>query len=736
MPTTPQKPSLLADSVLTGLLKLFLPGLLVLLGGLLLYYSIAFERTMEGLKLQQREQVEQSKRTLLKDLKTTISDLVILSELEAIRELNGAETERALHHLTQHFTALAKHRKLYDQIRYLDSHGMEVVRVNFNQGNPQPVPQEQLQNKGQRYYFHDSFILKRQQIFISPLDLNIERGEIEEPYKPVIRLGMPLFNSAGEKVGVVLLNYLAQQLLDTLAELGNANHAEAMLLNADGYWLAHPDPRRRWGFMHNNGETMARYQPQEWAQIRHLESGQIESDAGIFTYDTLFPLGEEMLSSDGAATPYTESRKMLTSRAYFWKMVSHLSSRQIEALANQQLLFVALHGSLLMLVLLALSWWRAYSRYSNRLTQLALEEEHRRHASTLASAIDAIITTDAEGHIIEYNPSASKLFSFDLRPVVGQDIMELIIPEEYQEQHLNAMKLSNQKQHYVGKGRFEAVAQTIEGRRFPVEITIVRIMQQQLHTYTAFLRDISERKAHEESIRSAKRQLEMRVNQRTQELLKINQNLQEQIVERVHTEERLKIAQEELEASNRKLAEHAAKDSLTQIANRRAFDTRLNEEWRRCQRSGEPLALIMFDIDFFKRFNDNYGHLAGDECLRRIGELLQQGHYAQRASDLVARYGGEEFVVILSAATLSSAINIGEQIRHDIEKLQISHEFRGDDLQPVITVSLGAATLHPQHHNTPENLIAAADDALYRAKLLGRNRLISSEEALTLQTDP
>ena len=733
MSTTQQHISLFNPNVLVGLLKFFIPSLILLLSGLMLYYTIAFESIIDELKQQERQQLVQTKRSLLKDLNTAVNDLIILSELESIKEINTPEHDHALEHLAQHFSALSKHRGLYDQIRYLDQHGMEVVRINFNRGQPQQVAREQLQNKQQRYYFNDSFILKRHQIFLSPLDLNIEKGKIEEPYKPMIRLGMPVFNNSGEKVGIVLLNYFAQQLIDTMVQLNSSRNSSPMLLNTEGYWLSHPDPKRSWGFMFNNNETMAHYSPEEWVQVRHLESGQIESDQGIFTYDTLYPLGAEMFSSSGASEANAASQQILKSRAYFWKMVSHISNSQIRLHADELRFYVVIHGSLLLLVLLTISWWRAYARYNNQLTTHALAEQHQRHASTLASAIDAIITIEADGSVVEYNPSADKIFGFDQHPVIGKNIAELIIPEEYRNRHLNGLSQSNQKEHYIGKGRFEAVAQTMEGRRFPVEITVVRISHQQGHTYTAFLRDISERKAHEESIRSSKRQLEMRVNQRTEELVKINQNLQEQIVERVRTEERLKIAQEELEESNRKLAEHAAKDSLTGIANRRAFDARINEEWRRCQRNGEPIALVLFDIDFFKLFNDNYGHLTGDECLRNIGELLQQGRYAQRASDLVARYGGEEFVIILSGTELPFAINIGEQIRSDIEQLRIAHEFRGDDLPSVVTVSIGVAVLQPDSHNNPDNLIAAADEALYSAKSQGRNRLVTNEGAQATQ---
>ncbi len=733
MSETTQRTPLFKSAVLAGTLRTFLPGLLLLMIGLTLYYLYALKQETDALKHTEQLQMQQLKQSLLKDLNTAIKDLVILSELQAILELNSENHDHALQHLQQHFLSLSANRRLYDQIRYLDQQGKEVVRVNYNRGAPQPVHKTQLQHKGKRYYFNDSFILKRHQIFISPLDLNIEKGQIEQPHKPMIRLGMPVFNAQDEKIGVVLLNYFAQQLLDTINQLSQAQDSDAMLLNADGYWLSHPQPERRWGFMFKREETMDRYHPLEWAQIRHIDSGQIENEAGIFTYDTLYPLGEEMFSSSDIIDSYGKSEQIPFSKTYFWKVVTHVNNRTLQQRSQHLLFYVATHGTLLLLVLLIASWWRAYTRYNSQLTTLALEEQHRRHTATVSSAIDAIITTNAHGEIIEFNPSADKMFGFGDHPVTGRDVADIIIPAEYRSKHHQGLKLSNQDQLYSGKGRFEAVAHTLQGRRFPIEITIVRTKQQNQHIYTTFLRDISERKAHEESIRSAKRQLERRVNQRTEELVKINQNLQQQIVERVRTEERLKIAQEELERSNRKLEEHAAKDSLTGLANRRAFDARITEEWQRNRRSQQPIALILFDIDFFKRFNDNYGHLAGDECLRTIGQQLQQSNHAQRPADMVARYGGEEFVVILSGSNLEHASSIGEEIRFEIESLKIPHEFRNDQLQPVVTISLGVAVLIPNRENTPEMLVALADKALYAAKSQGRNRLLNSEEAASLQ---
>ncbi len=160
-------------------------------------------------------------------------------------------------------------------------------------------------------------------------------------------------------------------------------------------------------------------------------------------------------------------------------------------------------------------------------------------------------------------------------------------------------------------------------------------------------------------------------------------------------------------------------DGLTEIPNRRRFDEMLDHEWRRTMRVAAPLSMIMMDIDFFKNFNDNYGHAVGDECLRKVAHTLE--YSIKRASDFVARYGGEEFAAILPETTIEAALTIAERIRSNVENLAIPHAF--SHVSEHVTLSLGAATLIPTGAMAPNNLIEAADKALYKAKEAGRNRV-------------
>jgi diguanylate cyclase (GGDEF)-like protein len=175
----------------------------------------------------------------------------------------------------------------------------------------------------------------------------------------------------------------------------------------------------------------------------------------------------------------------------------------------------------------------------------------------------------------------------------------------------------------------------------------------------------------------------------------------------------------ELEEANKRLETLSTVDSLTDAANRKQFDHILDAEWRRCARTGLPLALLMLDIDHFKPFNDGYGHVTGDVCLKKVAGVVRR--LVQRAGELVARYGSEEFAVLLPGSDAPHARELAETIRLEVELLAIPHAY--SKVAPVVTISAGVAAMIPIYGNTPGELISAADRALYHAKQTGRNRV-------------
>jgi len=184
------------------------------------------------------------------------------------------------------------------------------------------------------------------------------------------------------------------------------------------------------------------------------------------------------------------------------------------------------------------------------------------------------------------------------------------------------------------------------------------------------------------------------------------------ISDRKKTEEKLVRMQKELE-------ELSYKDGLTGVANRRMFDSVMDVEWSNAQRSSQPLSLLLIDIDFFKQYNDCYGHIQGDACLQQVGKVLNKA--ATRARDFFARYGGEEFVMVLPETDAIAANKIAERCRKLIFKEQIQHE--QSQISHVITISIGVGTIIPTYRDDRMAFIEEVDKRLYQAKQKGRNRI-------------
>lgn len=212
------------------------------------------------------------------------------------------------------------------------------------------------------------------------------------------------------------------------------------------------------------------------------------------------------------------------------------------------------------------------------------------------------------------------------------------------------------------------------------------------------------RKPVDEIILSAKMKSMQRISQMRRKLISLTRDLAD---------------------ANHTLNELAESDGLTGLSNRRRFDEAIRMELARAQRQQTPLSMMMIDIDFFKAFNDHYGHLEGDNCLKAVAQSLQQN--ARRVTDIVARYGGEEFVVILPDTKLEYARYIAERIRLTIQNTRISHEL---SCHKVVTASLGLHSCIPDSSTTVEDFIEATDQALYLAKRRGRNQVASSQHVL------
>lgn len=243
-------------------------------------------------KLQSEAQVRYLGDMIESHFQSVKSDILFLPELNEIIRYKDIQNDEDRYSIELEFLIFSRTKKMYDQIRYINKSGKEEIRVNYNSGNPYIVKKDDLQNKKDRYYFYESYALDNNDIYVSPLDLNKENGEIEEPLKPIIRFGTPIVNSTGEKSGVLILNYLAAELLDKLESATHSNPGVFALMNEEGYWLFQDDPDQEWGFMYPEGEnlTMRIENPDLWNEVSSSPFTQMMSQDRIYTFLEIQPL--------------------------------------------------------------------------------------------------------------------------------------------------------------------------------------------------------------------------------------------------------------------------------------------------------------------------------------------------------------------------------------------------------------------------------------------------------------
>jgi len=288
------------------------------------------------------------------DLKGIAFDLTILANHAEFELMEDRLGSNAAQHLERDMILLLDSKRIYDQARYIDETGMEVVRINYD-GRSAAAPGEKLQLKRDRYYFRDTIKLDKGEIYVSPLDLNVELGEVELPIKPMIRLGMPVFDGRGGKRGIVVLNYLAAKLLSDF-KIGLAvDPGSGMIVNADGYWLSGPKPEMEWGFMLDHDETFPKHYPAAWAQITHAESGQFENRHGLFTFETIYPTNKGMAHNgiDSAQIKRDE---------YYWKAISFVPAETFAAISTAMAKRVTFTFGVLYTILATVAWLLARAR--------------------------------------------------------------------------------------------------------------------------------------------------------------------------------------------------------------------------------------------------------------------------------------------------------------------------------------------------------------------------------------
>jgi PAS domain-containing protein len=552
------------------LLIVFLPSGLLLFALIAFWHYSEYRRELRFMQSMEVTRIETGIDSIQREFQVITSDLLVLAEGPSLQRFLESGLQADRQELEAEFLNFSRYKRKYDQIRFLDRQGQEIVRINWNNGQPAAVPADELQNKGQRYYFQDTYRLGAGEVFVSPLDLNIEGGSIELPFKPMIRFGTPVYPPREGKLGIVLLNYHANILLQQLETAMASDGSQPMLLNSDGYWLMAPNSDDEWGFMLGNEQrTFRQVYPHVWELMSQQEQGQITVDEGIFTFTTIYPLTVSMSSSTGAAAPFAPSQMALHRDNYFWKVVSWVPMENLRTLQRRHVNHTLIQTAIIGGVLVSISSLVAKGRLAHRQTILQLKASEQRLRTITNEVAEGLLVVDPEDNVMLVNPEAERLLGFTEADMLGHHFHSLI---------------------------YRAADGT------PIDQENCAICPEPCAIVTTLQAGQTVRISQDEFTRADGSTMAVAYN--ASPLWEAGRVAGAVVVFRDITQE--------VEAQQ-KLSHMALRDALTGLFNRRELERVIQNTMVRARETKFSFALLILDIDHFKQVNDTYGHLVGDQ---------------------------------------------------------------------------------------------------------------------------
>lgn len=468
------------------ILYLCIPLVLLLAIVLRLLFYIQADATLAIIQANERQSLHLARRTIDTVFGVLRGDALYLAEHSSLRQWLNTGDLSAQSDLAADFLAFARRRQLYDQVSFLDERGRAVVSINLSGGRPMITPPEESQDQSEFDYVQNTLAVGEDVVFISPFDLKIDRGIIEQPIKPTIHLSAPVFDNKNQKRGIVVLSYRGQRLLNRLRAISEQGSGNLWLLNMEGYWLIGPHPELEWGFMYPNRQTQRfdhEFGEEVWLSIlRDTQSGQWMHEKGLFTYARVTP---------------AESQNSISSE--HWFLVSQLSSSIIAESTAEYTRNLVIVFFLLSILLVLLSGVIANFAVRRRQAENELRTSEAQFRGLLESAPDAIVIIDRRSCITLINSQTEKWFGYARDELLGQSV-ERLVPEQFFKEHPIALE------RYIAepitppmKAGVELFGRRKDGSEFPIEISLSPLETDQGLFITSIIRDISARKQAEEA---------------------------------------------------------------------------------------------------------------------------------------------------------------------------------------------------------------------------------------------
>ncbi|HQP10902.1 MAG TPA: sensor domain-containing diguanylate cyclase, partial [Candidatus Omnitrophota bacterium] len=647
---------------------LFLP--IWLLGCALLWFFHYSEvnNVKRSLGVNIAHTLDLQKESVILDFVSIVSDLKLLSGIVELSGFCDDPQARVKEKLSEEFGIFLKSKGIYEQIVLIDGSGQEVLKVDYNNGTPKAITGEHLYDRSKQYYFQETFRIVHNEVYISPLDLKVEHGQIEEPFKPMIRLGTPLVNAKKTKTNVIMVSYLGQQLIDNLVKIASDQPGDFMFLNRNGYWMKGPRKDQEWGFMFADGHTRSFREsfPDEWRQISQQETGAMTTANGLFSFSTIYPFKGVQLSIDSGSTRALFAN-LLTEESYYWKLVGHVPPSVLSdffrpAHRRFRLIFFILTGFLLISYMLLV--FGQY--YRERSARLELEK----------SKMDQILNY---GEKIRTITNLNMLIDFIIEQA------SLILESE----RCSLMLLDEETGELCIRGAVGLNYDVIKESKLSLGQGIAGLVAEEGKPLLVKVIDEDKRIGRKNS-----------PSYRSRSFLSVPVKLDNKLVGVVNVTEKkdrqnptytdldLKVLlaivrQAAVAIENAELSKElkylTITDPLTNLYNYRHLMECLAYEIKRFKRFDRPLCLLIIDVDDFKEYNDAYGQEEGNVLLKKIAAVLTK---SLREVDIICRYAGDEFVVILPDTQVDKTRVIAEKVRQTMEGLKF---------RKPMTVSMGIA---------------------------------------------
>ncbi|MES9853643.1 MAG: diguanylate cyclase [Candidatus Thiodiazotropha sp. L084R] len=354
-------------------LWLFVPVLIILTSIFYVFSSQTEKYELQAAMIREESALNNASQLTSLIFVQKLSDLFVLAEGEVLRKYLHNENQKNWVSVVREFSLFARRKPKYMQIRYLNDQGIEVIRVNNLNGQVEIVPRHELQNKRDRYYFKEAIKLDQGAIYISPLDLNVEGGVIDQPIRPTIRFATTVVDGYGVKRGILIINYDPNEILHRIEEIFTGLMGQGVMLNSDGYWLLSKSEEQLWGFMYGRGETFIRAHPDVWSAIQSMENGSFYSDEGLFVFQKTYPLD---LTKQGTLENIEILKEPDLNRLgkRHWIYLSHIPKSKLDEMALRRLFMVTIAYVLLFIVSGLISLFVARNSVQKKLAYLKLKQ--------------------------------------------------------------------------------------------------------------------------------------------------------------------------------------------------------------------------------------------------------------------------------------------------------------------------------------------------------------------------